>query len=221
MSGSFYVLISNRKFCLLSLLNNLFRRGYICESGLFYANASVTCIFLARGIYTDKPIATNAFDDYLPPPRRLCFHRRQLVCLLAGSPKNNRFSQNSVKRWRMRKWRYHCDGNPELREIFKQNFFSTLGHCHTPDTMNLCYMRDSGNYLHQVASYMIYIWALVDPRGNPSMHNPSMHLIWSVNGALAPAGKIFCMGWLAIGHCGVGEKCLAFHGKNTVQMIQY
>jgi len=21
--------------------------------------------------------------------------------------------------------------------------------------------------------------------------------------------------------CGVGEKCLAFHGKNTVQMIEY
>jgi len=21
--------------------------------------------------------------------------------------------------------------------------------------------------------------------------------------------------------CGAGEKCLAFHGKNTVQMIQY
>ena len=60
------------------------------------------CLLLGPVIMTSRN--TNIIDLQraeikcsLPPPRRLCFHQRRLVCKLARLCKNN--SQNSVKRW--------------------------------------------------------------------------------------------------------------------------
>ena len=49
-----------------------------------------------------SPTLPMALCAWLPPPMRLCFHRRLFVCLFVSRTMqklHNRFSQNSVERW--------------------------------------------------------------------------------------------------------------------------